>query len=245
MNFKNKTAHHPAAYGSSGPFFSPSAYYASSNAVQRSGKGDKPASPVKTEVEVVSETDMKKGKTKVKGKTTRTAEEKLNKVLKTTVKEKTTGEDRKTTVGLKASAGKVKDGKAGASASVSAGLTAKETPDPAVADKLGFGAKIAGRWVPFDTSRFRLDTNAALSLSTFDGLEFNTSADFIILPANSFRPELGARIISDFRNYSAEGTAGLTYDISKQVGVGVRGGLGYSSEKGSYATGAFKVVISF
>ena len=245
MKYTQPNISHPNQYASETPFFPRVNTYPAHNSIQRAGKDGEPTSPVKTEVEVVAEHNLKKKETKIKGTTTRSVEEKVNEAVTTSVKEKTGGESVETTTAVKASTPKVKAGKTGASAAASASVTATDTMDPSVPDSAAVAVKVSGQWVPFSNRTFRLETGTALSLSSTDGPKFTADGKMLFLPNGYLRPEIATEFIASKKGVSGEAKVGLQYDISKQFSLRAGVGVGYSQKDGASISGGGGLIIKF
>ena len=207
--------------------------------IQKADKDDKKKKDKKKDVkhemkvEVVRETDLKKGKTETKASTTQSAEEKVDKHTKVKATNKTTAKDRAGTAEVK-----VTDKKSGVS--LGAGVKGTETFAPGTADKADAFVKISGKWTLLDRSYLKLTTEPTFKLSTDKGPQFTLDGKAVLFPNGTLSPEVAAKFLFDKKGFTGEAKtmlnwqmtdylsaqAGVTFTLNPQNKFSVMGGVG-------------------
>ena len=177
--------------------------------IQREEKKEAEKKPITTKVEVVTEHDFSKEKTKAKATTTRSAEEKVTDGVTATATEKTSDEGIAGTAEIKA-----KDKSSGVS--VAGGIKAESPTDPAKADAAKGFIKVGGQWTLFDGD---LKLDAALSAETDFTKTPKVSADgkAVFFPNNRISPEVAAKIVFDDKGVTGKVDPGISVRITKSL----------------------------
>ena len=186
-------------------------------AIQKKGTEKKKAASkkkdqVKTKVEVVTEHDFSKGKTKTKATTTRSAKEKVAKGVTASASEKIAGDKTTHSAALKA-----KHKKSGLFAE--AGVKKEQPHDPAMTEAPKTHLKVGGQWTLMDATAAAITGGGALKLSPDKTPSFSADGKVVFVPNGVLSPEITAGLLVDEEGVSGQFGAGLGWDITDELSV--------------------------